>query len=129
MMMEHLVKDFNNAEKIYGESFMKLATGYDSNAIKKNIKLPEFQRDLKNRLRKKAQELEDENLTDKDGRFTDRGMELASLVLYTEELDNLQAKGLGDKKTKRTYIYGEKENVRNFRKHDRYKDIAVKASI
>src|SRR3989344_1159933 len=32
MMMEHLVKDFNNAEKIYGEGFLRLATGYDQNA-------------------------------------------------------------------------------------------------
>ncbi len=129
MMMEHLAKDFSNAEKIYGESLLKLATGYDMNAIRKNIKLPEFQRELRNKLNKKAREMQDEDFIDNEGKITDKGLELASLVLYTEELNNLQAKGLGDKKTKKAYLYGEKENIRNFRKHDRYKDIAIKASI
>ena len=70
-----------------------------------------------------------ENLIDKEGTITDRGNELASLVLYTQELNNLQAKGLGEKKTKKAFMYGEKENVRPFRKHDRYRDVAIKASI
>ncbi len=128
MMFEHLVKDYNNAERIYGESFLRLATGFEANAIKKNIKFPEFQREIKNKLNKKFSELEDEGLIDKEGKITEKGIELASLVLYTQELDSLQAKGLGDKKTKKAYLYGEKENIRNYRKHDRYKDIAIKST-
>ncbi|MBS3174701.1 VWA domain-containing protein [Candidatus Woesearchaeota archaeon] len=129
MMFERIVNDYKNAETIYGESLMRLASGYDPNAISKNIRFPEFRSELKKKLKEKAKELEEENLIDKEGTITDRGNELASLVLYTQELNNLQAKGLGEKKTKKAFMYGEKENVRPFRKHDRYRDVAIKASI
>lgn len=46
-----------------------------------------------------------------------------------QELDDLRAKGLGVKKSKRIQIYGEKENVRNFKRHDRFQDIAVRHSV
>ena len=129
MMFENLVKDFGSAEKIYGEGFLRLATGSDKNALRKNLRFPEFQRELKQKLKQKQRELQDEDFLDEYGKITDKGVHLASLVLYTEELDNLQAKGLGERKTKKAYMYGEKENVRNYRKHDRYRDIAIKASV
>lgn len=129
MIMEKLVKDYSNAERIYGESFLRFASGYDNNAIKKNIKFPEFQRDLRNRLKQSEQELKDEDLIDEKGSITDKGFSLASVILYMKELDDLRAKGLGDKKTKKTMIYGDKENTRNYKPHDRYRDIAIKASI
>ncbi|MBS3168572.1 VWA domain-containing protein [Candidatus Woesearchaeota archaeon] len=129
MLMEKLVKDYNNAEKIFGESFLRYATGYDKDAIKKNIKFPEFQRELKNKLQDKKRELEDEGLIEEDGEYTDKGINLASMVLYMKELDDLSAKGLGERKTKKFMMYGDKENVRNFRKGDRYRDIALKSSL
>jgi Mg-chelatase subunit ChlD len=56
------------------------------------------------------------------------GMQLASLVLYTEELDQLQTRGLGKKDVKERSHYGEVDEVVSFRKH-RYKDIALRESI
>lgn len=129
MMFENLVKDFGSAEKIYGDGLLRLSTGYDKNAIKKNIKIPEFQREIKNKLKQKKKELQDEGLIDEEGVINDKGIKLSSLVMYTQELNNLEAKGLGEKKTKKIHLYGEKENIRNFRKHDRYRDIALKASV
>ncbi len=129
MMFENIVKDYNNAEKIYGEGFLRLATGYDNNAIKKNIRFPEFQRELKSKMKQTEQEMKDEDFLDKDGRITDKGYNLASIVLYMQELDDLRAKGLGDKKTKKAMIYGDKENVRMYRTHERYRDIAIKSSL
>lgn len=129
MVFENLVKDYSSAERIYGESFLRLATGNDKNTLKKNIKFPEFQREIKQKLKQTEKELKDEDLIDDEGAISDKGFSLASLVLYTQELDDLRAKGLGEKKTKKAMIYGEKENVRNFKKHDRYRDIALKASI
>jgi Mg-chelatase subunit ChlD len=129
MMYESIVRDLTMAEKIYGESFLRYASGYDGNALKKNIKFPEFQREVKNKLKQKERELKDEGLLDDDGKFSEKGYDLASIVLYMQELDDLRAKGLGDKKTKKAQMYGEKENVRNFRSHDRYRDIAIKSSI
>src|SRR3989344_3856571 len=129
MAFENLVKDYNNAEKMFGESFLRLSTGFDKNALKKNIKFPEFQREVKKNLKQMEQELKDDDLIDDGGKITEKGFSLASVVLYMQELDDLRAKGLGEKKSKKAMIYGEKENTRNYRKHDRYKDIAIKSSI
>ena len=129
MMFERLVKDYTNAEKLYGESMLRLATGYDNNALRKNIKFPEFQRELKNKMKKKLQDMKDEGLLDDEGNIEEKGVELASLTLYMQELDDLRAKGLGEKKTKKPMVYGEKGNTRNYRKHDRYQDIALKETI
>ncbi|HLC85728.1 MAG TPA: VWA domain-containing protein [Candidatus Nanoarchaeia archaeon] len=129
MMYEQLVKNYENAEKMYGESMLRLATGYDPNALKKNIKFPEFQRELKNKMQKMLQEMKDENFLDDQNKITDRGIELASLVLYMEELNDLRAKGIGEKKTRKPMLYGEKMNVREYRKHDRYHDLALKSII
>ncbi len=129
MMFEQLVQDYSNSERIYGESMLRLATGYDTNSLKRNIKIPEFQRQLKNQMKQKELELKDENFLEDDGNISEKGFQLASLTMYTQELNELQAKGLGDKKTKKSNLYGDKENIRNYRKHDRYRDISIKSTI
>ncbi len=129
MIFENLVKDYSNAEAIYGESFLRLASGEDTNALKKNIKFPEFQREIKKKLKQRELELKDEDLIDNEGKITDRGFDLASIIMYMEELDDLRTKGLGDKKSKKAMVYGEKENTRKYKAHDKYKDIAIKSSI
>ncbi|HIH26334.1 MAG TPA: VWA domain-containing protein [Nanoarchaeota archaeon] len=75
------------------------------------------------------QDMKDEGLLEDDNEITDKGMDLAAVTLYMQELDDLRAKGLGEKKTKKTMVYGEKGNIRNYRKHDRFQDIALKSSI
>jgi len=129
MMMDHIVKNFDNAKKLYGETLLRIATGEDSGSLKRNISFPEFQRHLKNKLKQKERELKDADLLDKEGNISNKGLDLASLVMYSQELDNLKSKGLGDKKSKHKMIYGDKGNIRNFRKHDRYRDISIKSSV
>jgi len=129
MLFEQVVKDYNTAEKIYGETFLRLVSGDSVSNLKKNIKFPEFQRLLKKKLQQHLEKLQEENLADDEGQYTERGLELASLVTYMQELDDIRAKGLGIKKSKRIQIYGDKENVRPYKKHDRYQDIAIKKSI
>ena len=49
--------------------------------------------------------------------------------MYFEELDKIIPEGiLGEKIHKKASIYGSKEDYRNFKKGDRYKDIAIKKS-
>ncbi len=129
MMFENLVKDFSNAERMYGEGLLRAATGFDSGTLKKNMNFPEFQRELKKKLKQAEINLKDENLIDQSGVISERGFNLASAVLYMNELDDLRTKGLGERKSMRTMIYGEKENTRNYRRHDRYRDIALKSSV
>ena len=129
MMFEQMVRNYSQAEKIYGERMLKAVSGYDSNSLKRDLNIPEFKRLLKEKMLEKAKEMKKDGLLNKDGEITEKGVELASLSLYVEELDDLRAKGYGEKINKEKDVYGEKQNVRDFKKLDKYKDIAIKDSI
>lgn len=130
LMIEQMVKNYSNAERLFGESIIRAFTGYDPDYVKKNIKIPEFQRQIKENINEKTQHMKEEGYIDKEGIITDSGIEIASLALYAEELQDLETKGfLGERKTKDPFIYGEQHDNRRYRTGDRYKDIAIKKSV
>ena len=130
MMYEKLVQNYAAAEQIYGEKLIRLVTGYDPGYVRKNIRIPEFQRELKAALTRKAQQLRRSGNFSGEGTITSQGIELASLVLYAEEVDHLMPKGnLGSKEHKERSMYGDVVDVREFRKHDRYRDIDIKKTV
>ncbi|MBI2670763.1 VWA domain-containing protein [Candidatus Woesearchaeota archaeon] len=130
MMMEHLVRNYNLAKQLYGETLLRAITGHDESTLIRNLKIPEFQRELKKRINQNIEELKEDDLIDKDKKITEKGFEIAALTLYKEELDNLIAKGLvGEKKSEKIFHYGAVHDYRAFKKGDRYKDIALKKSI
>ncbi len=130
MMFDNLTKDFAMAENIMGEKMIRLISGYDPRYIKKNINVPEFKRELKEKIKEKIDDLKKEKLIKKDGSFSDKGIELASLILYTEELDNLIPAGMfGERFHKKVSIYGDREDVKEYKKGDIYRDLAIKSSI
>ena len=129
LMYEQMVRNYQMAEHIYGPSLLKLATGYNPDYIKKNISIPEFRKELKFKIEKNIEKMKEEGFLDKEGFISEKGIELASLVMYFEELDKLVPKGiLGEKINKKASIYGAKESTRAYKKGDRYKDIAIKKS-
>lgn len=130
MMYEQFVKNYSIAQQLYGPTLIKLLCGYNANYVKKNIQIPEFQREIKEQISRNIESLKDEDLIDKEGIFTEKGIELASLVTYFEELDKLVPKGvIGEKIHKKLMPYGIKDEVRDFKNGDRYKDIAIKRSV
>ena len=130
LLYQQLVKNYSMAKHIFGPSLLKLATGYNPDYIKKNINIPEFQKELRFRIEKNIERLKEQGLLEKDNEISEKGIELASLVIYFEELDKIMPKGiLGQKIYKKASIYGSKEDVRNYKKDDRYKDIAIKKSV
>ncbi len=130
LLFEGLVKNFSITQQIYGEKLLKLLTGYDPEYLEKNIRIPEFQRKLKKEIEERITGLKDKQLLEKDGEINDRGIELASLSLYIEEIDNLIARGaFGEKQNKQMSHYGEKSDIRSYKKGDRYKDIAIRRTI
>jgi len=130
LMFEQLVKNYSMAKKMMGPSLIREVSGYDDGYVEKNIKIPEFQREVKKNIKKNVDDLKKDGLIDKNGILSDKGVELASLVLYTEELDHLIPKGiLGEKIHKKSFIYGGKEDTKQYKKGDRYRDIAIKKSI
>ena len=130
IMFEQLVKNYTIAKQIYGESLVRLVSGYEPDYIKKNIGIPEFQKELKERIKQKIEELKEEGFLLMDNSLSEKGIELASLVLYFEELDKIVPKGvIGEKISKKTFAYGEKGNARLYKKGDRYRDIALKKTV
>ncbi|MBD3313721.1 VWA domain-containing protein [Candidatus Woesearchaeota archaeon] len=130
LMFEQVVNNFKLAEQIYGESILRELFGEEPDYIEKNVRIPEFQRQLKNSLKKNLKELSDDGIIDRKFNITEKGIELASLVMYTEELDNIIPKGFaGQRMHKKQSHYGGKEDVKDFRRGDRYKDIALRKSI
>ena len=129
LIYQQLVKNYSMAKHIFGPSLLKLATGYNPDYIKKNINIPEFRKELRFRIEKNIENLKESGFLNKDNEISEKGIELASLVMYFEEIDKITPTGiLGEKIHKRFSIYGSKEDARNYKKGDRYKDIAIKKS-
>lgn len=129
MMYSQMVEHFQVAEQIMGERLIRLLTGYDPGYIEKNANIPEFQRELKNRIQETVEDLKEEGLLDHDGRVSDKGMEFSSLLLL-KDLDNYVSKdNTGEKHCKRISHYGERSDTKPFRKGDRYKDIHIRKSL
>jgi len=130
ILYEQLVKNYRMAKEIYGEKLIRQLTGYSADYVERNVRIPEFKKILKERICANIALLKDDDLIDREGIVTDKGLELASLILYTEELDNIIPKGIfGEVVHKENFIYGDRDESRDFRHGDRYKDIALKSSI
>ena len=59
IMIEQMVKNFSLAKSMYGDSIIRRISGYDSSYINKNIRIPEFARELRNKLKERLQKLKD----------------------------------------------------------------------
>ena len=128
VLFERIVENYEFAEQLFGKKLLRLVSGYESNELKQNLNFPEFKKDLKDNIKRISKELKNENYIDKENVITEKGQELAALILYTEELDKLKAMGFGNRITKKSSHYGDKEDTIEFKKQ-RYKDIAVRKSI
>jgi Mg-chelatase subunit ChlD len=130
IMFENIVNNYAMAKKVYGETLIRLLSGYNPDYVERNIKIPEFKRELKKKLDEKIKELKDDKFLKKDMTISEEGLKLASLVMYVDELESMMAKGMfGEKVNKKTSHYGERGDSRNYRKGDRYKDVAIKDSL
>jgi Mg-chelatase subunit ChlD len=129
LMFERLVKNYKMTKKILGESLIRYVTGYDAEYLEKNLGIPEFVRELKDRVKKKIEQLKADKLIDKDGLITQTGVEFAALVMYTEELDTIIPRGIqGERIHKKHFLYGDKEDNKTWKKGDRYRDLDIKKS-
>ncbi len=130
LLFEQITKNYSVAKKLYGPKLIRELTDYNPGYVDRNIKIPEFQREVRKNITKNVEKLKKEGILEKDGAISEMGYKLASLILYTEELDKLIPKGFfGRKVHKDSYIYGDKEDIKDYKKGDRYRDLAIKKSI
>ena len=129
MMFQNIVNNFSITRQLYGDKLISLLTGYDPRYIEKNAKIPEFKQQLAKAIAETVESMKDEGLLDDEGAITNRGTELASIALV-RELDNIIPKDqMGEKTNKQTKHYGERANVRVYRKGDRYKDLNLRKTV
>jgi len=130
LIFRNLVQNYSQARKIYGETFIRLVSGYDESFIRKNINVPEFQRELKKRIEKNIDEMKDQGLLDDTDAPTSHGLKLASLTLTIEELDRLMPKGIiGEKVHKKRKLYGDKEESKDYKRGDLYRSLDIHKSV
>lgn len=130
LIMQQYVRDYKTAENLFGQRFLVQLSGYDERYLQRNLNIPEFRKELRKKLDEQLTTLRKDKLVSSSGELTEKGLELAALVLYTEELDKLMPRGLrGERKHKQVAVYGSKELIKPFRKGDRYRDLALKQSM
>jgi Mg-chelatase subunit ChlD len=130
MLFEQLVRDYKVAKQLYGETMLREATGYEPGYLERNIRIPEFRRELKKKLDKLSERLVSKKLSSKEGDFTEKAIKLASIILYAEEADKLLRGGITttEKSRKAVNESGIKDSIKGFSK-ERYRDIAIRKSL
>ena len=94
LIFENLVSNYKQARNIYGDTILRQLLGYEPDYAERNMNIPEFQKIIKNSLAKNIRKLKQEKILDADSSISEKGYELASLVMYVEELDNITPKGI-----------------------------------
>ncbi len=130
MIFANLIRNFSIARQLYGETMLRLLTSYSPNYLQRNLGIPEFRKELQKAITERIEQMKQQGLLTEDGSIPQKGVELASIVVYVEELDRLIAHGLlGQKGIKQHAAYGEPGVTKPFRRGDRYKDLALRPSI
>lgn len=130
LFFEQMVKNYSLAKQLFGDTILRLVSGYNPDYIERNLPIPEFRKELRANIHKRIDALKNKDLVEKDGIISDKGVDLASAVLYVEELNHLIPKGImGETVSKKIAHYGERTESRTYRKGDRYKDISTRATV
>jgi Mg-chelatase subunit ChlD len=130
MLMEKFVENYKLAKKLMGQTMVRKLTGYDPDYVEKNIQTPEFRKEMQKNIEQTVQSMKKEGLLNKEHEITDKALELVSLTTYVEELDKIVSQGFfGERFNKQINIHGMREDIKNFRKGDKYRDIAIRKSI
>lgn len=129
LVMEKLVKDYREADELFGDSLVRQLTGYSADYVQKNLNIPEFKRHLEDQVKQNIDGLKDDGILSKRGELTEEAMELAAVVLAVEELDHLTAKGLiGQRVHKQRSSGGVRDGTRP-RSDEPYRALSVQQSV
>ena len=135
ILAKNITKNYKNANKIYGDKLLRYITGYSSEYLERNIKIPEFQKEIAKKINDKVDELKKEKILDKEFKITRYGKELSvatNLFLQLKRIDEFlrfDINGKYEHLYKTDLHGGEKEDIRNYKKGDSYKDIALKSCV
>ena len=126
-LFEQLVQNYSLTRQLLGSRLIREISGYDEDYLEKNLRIPEFRRELRQAIGSRMKSLREHGILDKSHRITEKGVEMAAIVLLLEELDRL-AKGYGEK-SEQPAVYGDRDTIRNYVRGDRYRDISLRKTI
>lgn len=131
MMFKDIVQNFKNAKKLYGETIIRELTGYDPRYVEKNVKIPEFQRDLQERINENIDNLKEKGILNRGGNLSKEALDVATLFLIEEEYNEVQGKSTpyGEHVHQALDKHGQRSDTRPFLKSDPYKDLSIKKSV
>jgi len=127
MIFAELVKNYRNAEKLFGKRLIRLVSGYDPGYVRRNIKIAEFRKEIKKRVRQLTLQMKRERLLEGE-EYTEKALLIAGLNLLEDELRKLR--GMKTGKWQRNRVKGsEFKEYRQFMQGDRFRDVSFKQSI
>lgn len=130
LFFQNIVKNLDNAKQLYGKTLLRLITGFDADFIEKNIKVPEFLRELEANIYKKLNSLQEKMFIDEEGSLTEEAIKNMAEVLLSD-LD-LASKQFGESLTKFETVYGDAQDVyyNNYNSQNkRYRDLAINRTL
>jgi Mg-chelatase subunit ChlD len=129
MIFERIVDNYKVAKEIYGEKIIELLSGYDPNYVEKNIKIPEFQKVLKNNIKNEVLALKKRDILEDDFSVSEDALETSIVEMYLKEIDDILPKSyFGEKIKKQNHQGVEKiEDYQNLKKS--YSNIMLSKTI
>jgi len=101
MIFERIVDNYKVAKEIYGEKIIELLSGYDPSYIEKNIKIPEFQKVLKNNIKNEVLALKKRDVLEDDFSVSEDALESSIVEMYLKEIDDILPKSYFGEKIKK----------------------------
>ncbi len=129
-IFRNITSNPEEAERIYGKKFLEYFTSYDYEFVKRNIKIPEFQREIYKNIVDRIRALRKKRFLDKNFNINPEELDKIALKILEEEI--LKLKGLiyeGEYESDVLSSYGNIFYIRKFCFGDRYFDINPKETV
>ncbi len=128
MIYSNLVKNFSQAKKLYGKTFLRMITGFDPNTIEINLNIKEFRDQLRSNIHKNVDELIDKGLIDNSYSISDKALEELAITYLEEELDKLSLMNIEGSIGKRKG-YQVVKDIKQYSVDSTYKDLDVRKTL
>ena len=127
VFFENLTRDYRGAKELYGERLISLATGESSEYVQRNIRIPEFEHALREKLKKQKRELEKKGLVRNDS-LTDAAYVMAAENFLSDALEALHRASFNESHGEAQSRIGTRRDDKPYR-GEPYRDIDLRKTI
>ena len=127
LFFEKLTSDYQSAKDMYGERLISLATGESSEYVQRNIRIPEFAHQLREKLKKQKRELEKKGLMRGDS-LTEAAYVMAAQNFLSDALEDLYKSSFNEDHGRAASSIGTRERDKPYR-GEPFRDIDLRKTI